>query len=236
MSQPNSPKNAEDRHEREVTDPVTHLPLTIHDHVSVELEQIPPHPSKSQDKHSPKHHEENEAADSNKRHATMERVVDNETHRGWWNEPGDVESRRKIRDAITAAGAAAIGGPGGLMLLWFWSKLLGRSSFGWVELFFGTLSCLVTAVAVGGCVLFLGKAHPLIEERKDSKLNPNKVSHHVISNLPQFHAFIYLVFRTAQKGRTTGRFPRVCCMAQLPPLLPMAHCKPGTLHIDFRYA
>lgn len=183
MAEPNSTGHTEEnRNQREVTDPITHLPLLIHDHVSIELEQIPPHPAKSQDKHSPEHHEDNEKADSNERHETMERMVDEETDRGWWDQPGDVESRAKIRGAIVAAGAVAIGGPGGLFLLWTWSKIVGRSSFGWFELIFGTLGCFVMALGVGMCVLFFGSSNARpdkLTKRPDNHQHRRNVSHKV---------------------------------------------------------
>ncbi|RDB18391.1 hypothetical protein Hypma_000357 [Hypsizygus marmoreus] len=152
------PLNAENRNEREVTDPITHLPLVIHDHLSVEIEQIPVHPANGEDKDSPSHHEENEEGVFKQRHVTMEEMVDHETHRPRWH--SDNEGKMKIRLAIIAAGAAALGGPVGLLLLWFWSKLLGRSSFGWVELLFGTVGSLGIAVGVGACVIHFGSMEP----------------------------------------------------------------------------
>ncbi|KAG6852925.1 hypothetical protein C0991_008132 [Blastosporella zonata] len=137
------------RNEREVTDPVTHLPLVVHDHVSGELDDIPPHPTKAQDLSLDEH--------SNQRHSTLERVLEEELLRKRWRLPGDseVESRTKVHTAIVAACATAVAGPLGLVGLWIWSKILGRVGFGWVELLFGTFGCLVLALGIGACVLLV---------------------------------------------------------------------------------
>ncbi|GLB34002.1 putative protein kinase C conserved region 2 (CalB) [Lyophyllum shimeji] len=140
--------------EREVTDPVTHLPVVIHDHSSGELEQIPAHPSVFQDVYSQGRHGEDAVAASHRQHLELERILNEEIHRVRWLEASDVESRTKIRTAVIATCAAAIGGSGGLIFLWVWSKLLGRKVFGSVELLFGTSGSLLVALGVGACVLF----------------------------------------------------------------------------------
>lgn len=154
MSEPNSPGDHEGKNNgREVTDPVTHLPILIHDNTSVELERIPPHPSREKDPETQKPGGEE---GSNERHAAMEQVVTDETHRGRWSDPGDAENRMKIRTAIVAAGSAGIGGMGGLLLMWFWSRAFGRSNFRWFDLFFATLGCTILAIGVGACVVVFG--------------------------------------------------------------------------------
>jgi hypothetical protein len=156
MSEPNSPGKHEGKNnEREVTDPITHLPILIHDNTSVELEQIPPHPSRERD---PEGQHPGGEQGSKQRHAAMEQVVTDETHRGRWNNPGDAENKMKIRTAIIAAGSAGVGGAGGLVLLWFWSKVVGRSTFGLFELFFGIMGCSVLAIGVGACVAVFGSS------------------------------------------------------------------------------
>ncbi|KAF9457832.1 hypothetical protein BDZ94DRAFT_166478 [Collybia nuda] len=136
--------------EREVTDPVTHLPIIIHDNTSVELEHIPPHPSREKDPESQKPDGEE---GSRQRHATMEALVVEETHRGRWETPGGAESKVKVQSAMIAAGSAGIGGTGGLIFLWIWSKLFNGLSFGWFELFFGIMGCIILAIGVGACVI-----------------------------------------------------------------------------------
>ncbi|KAG6871564.1 hypothetical protein C0995_003051, partial [Termitomyces sp. Mi166 len=145
------------KNEREVTDPVTHLPLLVHDHADEELDEIPSHPTKAQDKLSPEHHEEHNQLNSNERHVSLERVLEEELRRGRWCLPGDseVESKTKIQTAIVATLVTAVGGPAGLVALWVWSKFLGRPGFGILELFAGVCGSLVLALIVGACVLFL---------------------------------------------------------------------------------
>jgi len=47
-SQQTDPSTA-NRNRREVTDPVTHLPISIHDTADTELERIPPQPASPQE-------------------------------------------------------------------------------------------------------------------------------------------------------------------------------------------
>ncbi|KAG5722012.1 Meiotically up-regulated gene 190 protein [Termitomyces sp. T112] len=153
MAEPNLLRQR--KNEREVTDPVTHLPLVVHDHV--ELDEVPSHPTKTQDGLSPEHHNEHSPVDSHVRHVSLERVLDEELRRGRWRLPGDseVESKTKIQTAIVATIVTAAGGPAGLVALWVWSKFLGRPGFGMLELFAGVSGSLVLALMVGICVLFL---------------------------------------------------------------------------------
>ncbi|KAG6844863.1 hypothetical protein H0H87_002986 [Tephrocybe sp. NHM501043] len=145
------------RNEREVTDPVTHLPLTVHDHVSGELDDLLPRLSEEQDQLSPDQRNEDEKDDSKQHHVGLEHIIGEELRRRRWQLPGDsdVQSRTKIETAIVAACATAAVGPLGLIGLWAWSKIFGRSGFGWFELLSGTIGCLVLALCVGACVLFV---------------------------------------------------------------------------------
>ncbi|KAG6899250.1 hypothetical protein C0993_011952 [Termitomyces sp. T159_Od127] len=147
------------KNEREVTDPVTHKSLVVHDHADEELGQIPAHPAKTQDEFSPEHHGEHNRVDvdSNERHISLERMLEEELRRGRWRLPGDseVESKTKIETAIVTTLVTAAGGPAGLVALWVWSKFLGRPGFGVLELFAGLCGSLVLAVIVGACALFL---------------------------------------------------------------------------------
>lgn len=154
MSEPNSPGRHEGgNNEREVTDPITHLPIMIHDNTSVELEQIPPHPSREKD---PEGQHPGSEQGSKQQHAAMEQVVTDETHRGRWSNPGDAENKMKTRAAFIAAVSASVGSTGGLVLLWLWSKFVGRSTFGLFELFIGIVGCSVLAIGVGACVAAFG--------------------------------------------------------------------------------
>ncbi|KAG6895298.1 hypothetical protein C0992_002079, partial [Termitomyces sp. T32_za158] len=144
------------KNEREVTDPVTHLPVVVHDHADEELDQIPAHPGKALDELSPEHHREHNQADVSSI-LSLERVLEEELQRGRWRLPGDseVKSKTKIQTAIVATLVTVSGGPAGLVALWVWSKFLGRPGFGMLELFAGVCGSLVLVVLVGACALFL---------------------------------------------------------------------------------
>ncbi len=73
--------------EREVTDPVTHLPLIIHDGDAAELERIPPPLDSSETKKANEIHGANSQEDSNVRHSEVETVVQETLHRNWWEDP-----------------------------------------------------------------------------------------------------------------------------------------------------
>ncbi|KAG6827444.1 hypothetical protein H0H92_011741 [Tricholoma furcatifolium] len=147
------------RNEREVTDPVTHLPLIVHDHSSGDLEEIPGHLLPSQSSLSSKSSDglQRGADDSNGDHRTLSRLLREELQSSRWRLPGDteMESRTKIQTAVVASCVTVVVGPAGLFLLWVWSFVAGRGSVGLIELLIGILGCFMLALVVGGCVLFL---------------------------------------------------------------------------------
>lgn len=156
---PSSASSSGKQREREVTDPVTHLPLTIHDNTSVELEQIPPREPAS---FKPEISEKKD--DSNERHAAMESLVHDVIHQGpgWWKDPREDENKRRVQTALVAGVATGVGGIGSFGLF----SLLGRggAKFEWSILFMGSLGCLVMALATTAFVLFtpaLWEAQPI---------------------------------------------------------------------------
>ncbi|EEB90319.1 hypothetical protein MPER_11488, partial [Moniliophthora perniciosa FA553] len=166
-SQPSSPPpdKAKDskQNEREVTDPVTHLPIKIHDATSVELEQIPP-PSSSEAKAA-----EDKQEDTQQHHDGMEDVVKEEMSKGWW-EDVITERRKRTQVAVVAAAGAAVGGILSLLL----SRLLGSlfgvtGGFIWTDLLIGSVGSLALALGIGGTVFYWGQ----YEKPKD-KLTPRK--------------------------------------------------------------
>ncbi|ESK94680.1 meiotically up-regulated 190 protein [Moniliophthora roreri MCA 2997] len=166
-SQPSPPPpdkaNNSKQNEREVTDPVTHLPIKIHDTTSVELEQIPP-PSSSEVKAA-----EDKQEDTQKHHDGMEDVVKEEMSKGWW-EDVNTERRKRTQAAVIAAVGAAVGGTLSLSL----SRLLGSlfgvtGGFIWTDLLIGSVGSFALALGIGGTVFYWGQ----YEKTKD-KLVPRK--------------------------------------------------------------
>lgn len=151
---PNSKGNPE-FNEREVTDPVTHLPILIHDSTSVELENIPPHPSKAKDPFSTSESPSKRQETSEKRHEGVEQLVHAETQ-GWWEDKGDKGTREKIDAAMVAVAAALLGGTGSMLALSFLSAFFPEFSVGWIQWLLGFLGCIV--LSLGACFLFFGNS------------------------------------------------------------------------------
>ncbi|KAK7050938.1 hypothetical protein VNI00_005050 [Paramarasmius palmivorus] len=149
--------------EREVTDPVTHLPVTIHDTTSVELEQIPP-PSTSEAKNT-----KDDQGGTQEHHDGMEDVMEEELNKGWW-EDVNTEKRKRTQAAVLVAGSAAIGGTLSLSV----SRLLG-GLFGatggliWTDLLIGSVGSVALGLGLGGLVFYWGQY-----EKQEGTLKPQK--------------------------------------------------------------
>lgn len=96
--------------DREVTDPITHLPVRIHDYTEVDLEEIPP-PNVQDDEPLPGHptnrkDEQRKVQANNKRHASLDDALLSETRIGKWVDPRDTKSRMAVHTALVAGVAA----------------------------------------------------------------------------------------------------------------------------------
>lgn len=133
---------------REVTDPITHFPVTIHDNTSIELEQIPPSRSDS------KATEDMTAEETDQQqHTEMERVVWEETNKGWWEEP----NHNRTRTALVVAISVSIGGYTTLIISKILPRICTRSTsgegFGILDIYIGVVAYTLLAIAAGFLVL-----------------------------------------------------------------------------------
>ncbi|KAJ3729532.1 hypothetical protein C8R42DRAFT_652269 [Lentinula raphanica] len=143
--------NTEDNataNKREVTDPITHFPITIHDHTSIELDQIPPPRSDSKATEGMS----DEKTDS-QRHSGIERVVWEEINKGRWEE----DNRDRTRIAVVVALSVSIGGYSTLILSRILSSGFGNGSseqsLGILNIFVASVACTVLALVAGFVVL-----------------------------------------------------------------------------------
>ncbi|KAF5343509.1 hypothetical protein D9756_011603 [Leucocoprinus leucothites] len=116
--------------EREVIDPITHLPLIIHDITDVELEQIPPPLSTAEERQrasAPVTHqhaygfESPRTVETNLNHDKTSRLVYDLTHKGWWTDPGVDLERFRVQAAVVAevlrvSGRLSVCSHGGLLV------------------------------------------------------------------------------------------------------------------------
>ncbi|KAJ3516134.1 hypothetical protein NLJ89_g1313 [Agrocybe chaxingu] len=111
MSDPNEPGQKDHgKNEREVTDPITHLPLTIHDIDDVELERIPPAPPDAEVKNIRELRGADTAEETNRHHWGMEDVIWEALEGNWWEDPIGDQRLARIQTSAVAAAAAASGG------------------------------------------------------------------------------------------------------------------------------
>jgi len=187
MSEPNGPgsndTNPKKHNEHEVTDPITHLPLTIHDADNVELERIPPPPSFSE-----KMIREKSGADmkeeTNARHSDMEDAVEEIVHGNWWEDPIGDQRRTRMQTSGVAAVSAALGAFGSLLLWSFIDKLLGSGGGGrtsWIGFFFAPFACCFLGLGVGAAAMSLGIYQHRPEPEAESQIK-NHDPHEVVSN------------------------------------------------------
>jgi hypothetical protein len=140
--------------ERTVTDPITHLPLTIHDVSKLELEQIPPPPTYKQEKEAAL--SRNDAEVSGRRHNNMEALIHELTDNNWWEDPLGDQNRARVQTAVVASAAAGVGAFGGIILYWLFNAITGRhGSAGFIDLVAVVTGCAVLTVCVGVAALAL---------------------------------------------------------------------------------
>ncbi|KAF5349112.1 hypothetical protein D9756_009453 [Leucocoprinus leucothites] len=155
--------------EREVIDPITHLPLIIHDITDVELEQIPPPLSTAEERQrasAPVTHqhaygfESPRTVETNLNHDKTSRLVYDLTHKGWWTDPGVDLERFRVQAAVVAGGAAGFGATVGLFSWWIVGFFFSRRNFTIVDLFILSLGCCFLGLAVGVAILSLRLVQP----------------------------------------------------------------------------
>ncbi|KAJ8516371.1 hypothetical protein ONZ45_g6327 [Pleurotus djamor] len=139
------PGNPTTQNEREVTDPITHLPVAIHDFTEIELEKIPP--PNSQPDQPPSNLLPNQQTDGKRtalersdserdranreRHTTLDEMLIRETTLGRWVDPRDTKSRMTVHTAIVASVAAFCAAFASVSSSYLWH---GRESSKSVEL------------------------------------------------------------------------------------------------------
>lgn len=209
--------NSARSNEREVTDPITHLPIQIHDSTSIELEQIPPPNSDSKATEGMDKKQVN-----NQRHVGMEQVVRDEMTKGRWEE---VDSDR-TRLAVVAAVSVSIGGYSTLILSKIFGRLFGSGgseSSGVVDFLIASVGCTLLAVAAASIVLY----H---DTTKEETVQGNEVcivssSNHSLKLVPETMDETFRT-RKARKHR----------LAQLLPRHSLANRKPCFIHRNLRHA
>lgn len=103
---------------REVMDPITHLPIMIHDATSADLKQVPI-PAESREKRD-------ETADSKDRHNALQRLVDQELKRPEWTD--DTREQLEYEIAALVGLGAGLAGWASIVIL---SNAVGMKGF-WV--------------------------------------------------------------------------------------------------------
>ncbi len=174
--------------EREVLDPITHLPLVIHDITDVELDQIPPPLSSSEERKRERALAPQKAAreETNRHHYEMEHIMREVTQKGWWNDPGADKDRARMQAAIVAGAAAGISSVGGVILWWIFGLFVGRSGrFGLLDMLIVPFGCCLLAVLVGLATisfkLFQPPSDQFTPDQKSHTRLPREDSGHQIS-------------------------------------------------------
>jgi hypothetical protein len=162
MSEPNAPsrqKGGTSRSdEREVTDPITHHPITIHNADSVELEQIPPPPTADEQKKIRQERGADTKEETNARHVDMEAVVREATEGKWWEDPIGDQRRTRIHSAGVASGSAAAGAFSVIIVWYTFRWAIGRPDsrgLGWWGFLLAPFVCIILGLGVGISVLVL---------------------------------------------------------------------------------
>ncbi|KAF9485177.1 hypothetical protein BDN70DRAFT_871562 [Pholiota conissans] len=163
--------------EREVTDPITHLPLTIHDTDAVELEKIPPPHTAAEEKKLNEQRGADSKEESNARHFDMEHAVQEMLDANWWEDPIGDQRRARVQTSTVAATAAAVGAFF-MMLLWsFFARLFGGKTYGIGVLGFLLLPfvCCTLGLMVGlagmSMVLYQKNTKEYANELKEGPIN-----------------------------------------------------------------
>ncbi|KAL1673301.1 hypothetical protein EV122DRAFT_270696 [Schizophyllum commune] len=158
--------------EREVTDPVTHLPLNIHDQTRVQLERIPP-PVDDLSQYDQKNLREVLAQASSGRHMAMEDLIRDEINKGWWEDPEKRKSKQRIRLALVAAAASAAGGASSLLTYTVVRRL---TNSGWLGFLLSVVTSCLSPVAAIACVLVLDRKLQDKERTRDREHVPTEHS------------------------------------------------------------
>ncbi|PPQ99130.1 hypothetical protein CVT24_009320 [Panaeolus cyanescens] len=141
---------------QQVIDPITHLPITIHDADKVELEQIPPPPTLQQEKDLRRKRGADTAEATQAQHAGMEDLVNELVKDRWWEDPGGDQRRAKVQTSIVTAGAAALAAFGGLILWFFFGRVFGSGKgVSWVTIMLTPFACCLLGLGVGSAGLIL---------------------------------------------------------------------------------
>ncbi|KAG7449529.1 uncharacterized protein BT62DRAFT_589839 [Guyanagaster necrorhizus] len=149
MSDSNDDDTARKGEQKKVTDPVTHLPLLIHDNTSFELHQVS-YPSSSPPV------------------GQMDAVVRDELqHRRW--RYSDSQGKHKSRAFMTSAIAAGVGGAASLTLSWMFRTFVSSSEV--LNLVLGSAACCAMGLIAGGAVLHYDgqEEQPSVDHNIDSR-------------------------------------------------------------------
>jgi hypothetical protein len=153
--QPQTDAITADHNKREVTDPVTHLPISIHDATDKELEGVPPPPA------SPQEQPEEESArreDSDRRHDAMNVLVEEET-KGRWEDREERVRKGRVRAACVAGVATAVA----TEVVFLWALSVAGSQgivFRTAEAFVGAVGCAMIGAATAVAVWIFTAAEP----------------------------------------------------------------------------
>ncbi|TFK23531.1 hypothetical protein FA15DRAFT_705421 [Coprinopsis marcescibilis] len=173
-------KDGNQLNEREVADPITHLPIRIHDATDIELEKIPP-PTSTADakkgKTDPNHPRRPARAASNV--DLMDELMREEF---WWKDPVGDQRKARLQTALVAAAVAGLVPFAFYLVYGFFRVLFG----GGPSLFTTTLvliGCLLlsTVVAVAGLSFHLFQEEIPMKEGNENKAggDPIRSLHHL---------------------------------------------------------
>ncbi|KAL0568797.1 hypothetical protein V5O48_013180 [Marasmius crinis-equi] len=163
-SEQDSDKSDPETSQRTVTDPVTHLPIEIHDNTTVELERIPPSDvSKGKDKHKK----------SDEKQADVQTSVEEEVSKGRWDDKAVSEARLRTQAAVLAAVAAGAGGTLSLLLSQFLSRATGAGGSSiWADLLIGSIGSALLGLGAGAFVFYYDQHEK--EKRSDGNKGDEK--------------------------------------------------------------
>ncbi|KAL0947477.1 hypothetical protein HGRIS_013582 [Hohenbuehelia grisea] len=157
----------------EVTDPITHLPVQIHDYTEVDLEQIPPINQHDQPPSQSQPRDENRTETNDERHEAVDTRLLDETQKGRWVDPKGERSRTTVHAGIVA-GISSFGAA--MVTALFSGKLFSSSGTspdapqnrgvlnlglsagkGLLSLVFQIFNCLILAVVIASATTIIVK-------------------------------------------------------------------------------